>query len=106
MAALTVQSASLAGTAVSLAAAGASGDTFTNDGNTVLVVDNASGASIDVTVDSPTLCNQGEAHDVVVSVGAGAQKMIGPFPVDRFSTTVSVTYSATTSVTVAARKVA
>lgn len=105
MAVLTVQSSDLLGVVWTLAAA-ANGDNFPNDGNTALVVNNGSGASINVTIPSPTLCSQGAQHDLVVAVGAGVQKSIGPFPQARFGATVSPTYSSVTTITVAPRRIA
>ncbi|UCD57872.1 MAG: hypothetical protein JSV16_01815, partial [Candidatus Hydrogenedentota bacterium] len=58
-----------------------------------------------VTVDSQTACSQGYDHNAVVSVPASGEKMIGPFPKDRFNDTagkVQIAYSGVTSVTVAA----
>lgn len=105
--ALTVQVAdpsAAAGVTITLAAADATGNNFPNTGREVFVVNNGSGGSINVTVDSKTPCNQGADHDLVVAVGAGVQKMIGPFDPARYGSQVDITYSAVTSVTVAARK--
>lgn len=59
------------------------GDLFTNDGNTVLIVNNASGGSINVTFDAagaiaPDQANAFDA-DVVKPVAAGASRIFGPF---------------------------
>jgi hypothetical protein len=102
MAALTVQKLSLTGLNVATASAGAGGDTFTNDGKTVLEVTNGSGGSINVTVDSTRPCSYGADHNVVVAVPAAGSRRIGPFPVARFGDPVSVAYSDVTTVTVAA----
>lgn len=109
MAALTVQAVSLAGVVPSATAAAALGDTFVNDGRTFLKVINGAGAPINVTIDSVINCDQGEDHNVVVAVANGTTRYIGPFPPDRFnnaSGAVSVTYSAVTSITVGAFRVA
>lgn len=105
MATLNVQDIVLTGLAPSYAAASATGDDFVNDGRTFLHVKNGGTVSIDVTVDSVVPCNQGFNHDVIVSIAAGAEKMVGPFDVERFNDSdrkVKVTYSDVTSVTVAA----
>jgi len=105
MAVLTSQRFSTVGLAPTLTAAAAGGDSFTNDGNTYLIVKNASGASITVTVNSQALCNFGFDHDMVVTVNAGATQQIGPFTTSRYndaSGQVHWTYSAVTSVTVGA----
>jgi hypothetical protein len=105
MANLTVQKVVLTGLAPSYAAAAEGGDEFVNSGRVFIHVKNGSGGSIDITVDSQTPCNQGVDHNAVVAVGAGAEKMIGPFPKDRFNDTagkVQVTYSAFADLTIAA----
>lgn len=91
-----------------LAAASGGGDTFLNDGTLLLVVDNAGGAPITVTVDSLRASDYGTDEDIAVSVPAGSRTFLGPFDHGRFNTTaqtVGVTYSSVTSVTVAALKV-
>lgn len=107
MATLTVQESSPSGLVVSLAAADVAGDEFANAGKTYLDVHNASGGSITVTIVGQKVCNQGFLHDGGGSVADGVTKRFGPFPVDRFNDAdnlVQVTYSAVTSVTVAAVK--
>jgi hypothetical protein len=104
VAVLTTQTISQAGLGVTEVAAGAGGDKFTPGSSTLLQVKNASGGSINVTVDSQKTCDQGFDHNLVVAVPAGATRLIGPFPGKRFvgaDKKVSVAYSAVTSVTVA-----
>lgn len=105
MATLAKQTISgLTGQTVTPVAATSGGDQFANDGSTLLLVVNG-GTEIDVTINSQTACDQGSDHDVVVTVGAGATKYIGPFPKARFddgSGNVLITYEGVTSVTVAA----
>lgn len=105
MAALTVQSAALAGTALTYASAGGAGDTFVNNGRTVLYVKNTSLISAGtVTIDSVTPCDQGSDHNIAVALTANTEAMIGPFNEKRFNgsgQTVSVSYSGGT-ITVAA----
>lgn len=102
---LTLQQETLSGVAPNFVAATAGGDSFANDGNTSLRVKNGSASPITVTINSPTQCNMGFTHNVAVTVAAGAEQDIGPFPPSRFNDqygNVNVTYSASASVTVAA----
>jgi hypothetical protein len=108
MAALTIQSVGVAGTAVTFAAATVSGDTVRWSSDVVLRVKNGAGAPINVTIDDPNPCNHGftgAAHDLVVAVAAGAEVDI-PLGDERFKITstglVAVTYSSVTTITVAA----
>lgn len=105
MALLNVQKASLTGLAPSFSAASVGGDTFVNDGKTVLHVKNGGASEITVMVNSQQPCNYGFDHDLQVAVPASGERIIGPFRQDRFNDAngqVVVTYSDTTSVTVAA----
>ena len=104
---LTIQTITTAGTTITPVAAEVTGNYFLNDGRTFLRVVNGSGSPITVTVDSKLACSQGFDHDLSISVGAGITKDIGPFDYTRFCTDgyVHVTYSAVTTVTVAAVKV-
>lgn len=104
MAVLTPVNPGLTGGAEAFVAAAAGGDTFPNDGHTMLHVKNGGGAPINVTVDSKIPCNFGSDHDVVVSVPNAGERIIGPFDQSRFGTDVNITYSAVTTVTVAAIK--
>lgn len=105
MATLAVQVSSAGGLAPTYAAASAGGDDFPNTGREFLHVKNGSAASINATINSAQLCNYGFDHDVVVAVPAGGERIIGPFVPSRFGLSVGVTYSAVTSVTVAAVQV-
>lgn len=102
MATLTRSDAVLTGVVATYAAAAAGGDTFANDGNTVLHVKNGGASPITVTIDSVKLSNFGTDEDVVVTVANASDKLIGPFNVARFGRAPAVTYSAVTTVTVAA----
>ncbi|MBF0406470.1 MAG: hypothetical protein HQM10_03890 [Candidatus Riflebacteria bacterium] len=105
---ITVQSSGLSGLEATYEAANADGNTFTNDGKTLIHVKNGGGSDITVTVDSPVQCNQGFTHDPTVVVTAGENRFIGPFPPSRFNSEGkgSVSYSGVTDVTVAVIKVA
>jgi hypothetical protein len=108
MAALSIQTAVPAGIALSFASAASGGDTMVNDGKTVLIVKNASGSAITVTVTAKAACPLGSLHNISVSVANGAEQIIGPFLPAIYNNTsgaVEITYSSVTSVTVAALKV-
>lgn len=103
MALLTHQAPKLTGTAVTYAAASAGGDTLGRTTNGVLRVKNGGAGAVTVTVVTPGNTQYGQADpDIPVSVAAGAEVAIGPFP-DSLAVdgVISVTYSAVTSVTVA-----
>lgn len=105
MAVLTVQAPSMGGLEPVYTDAAASGDTFGNQGNVCLFVQNGGEATIDLTFVAQNKCNQGHLHDLKVSVEAGKEKVIGPFEPTRFNDTTSmvhVNYSAVDSVKVAA----
>lgn len=77
-------------------------DTLTpNNGNSYYHVKNAGASPDTVTVDSVAPCSYGFDHDYSVSVPAGSERLIGPFPVSRFGVNVNVTHSFITSVTAA-----
>lgn len=104
MALLSAVTASLQGTTVTYAAAGAGGDTFAYGRNTEFRVKNGSGGSITVTLVVPGNTQFGQAQpDLPITIGAGVEKSIGLARglVDGATGTISVTYSAVTSVTVA-----
>lgn len=104
MAELTLQVVSLAGVTPSYVAANAGGDTFVNNGRVLFHVKNGGGASITVTFTATGSYLGVDLEDVAVSVGAGSEKVVGPFPPGAFNSSgsVGVGYSAVTSVTVAA----
>lgn len=104
MATLTPSTASLSGVVLPSTAAGVSGDKFAADGRNVLIVNNGSGSSINVTITSQAVAGPGLAKtDLVVAVANGVTKVIGPFPPGAFADSngqVNVAYSSATSVTV------
>lgn len=102
---LTIQKSTTNGLETTFAPASVAGDSFTNDGKTILRVKNGDVADKTITIDSPIACNHGFTHDVAVVVTAGEERDIGPFLRNRFNDEngkVNVTYSAVTSVTIAA----
>jgi len=108
MALLTVQAASLTGLEMTTTAAAELGDTFVNDGRTVLYVNDNGTTAPTVTISSLVDCDQGETHDITVTVTSGEDRFIGPFPMNRFNDSsglVSVTYDDHTDVLVAVMSV-
>lgn len=102
MAALTVQQINLSGVAMTANSAAAGGDTFANDGRTYFKAINGDVSSTNITFVTPQTVSSAAlaVSDLVVAVAASADKVIGPFPVETFGSTVSVTYSSVTSLTV------
>jgi hypothetical protein len=75
-------------------AEGTTADTFTNTGREFLHVKCPTGNSdLIVTVDCDVACDHGFDHDVVFKVPATEERMVGPFPVAWFGSTVVVTYT-------------
>lgn len=97
-----------------LAAATGGGDSFFMTGRDLLVVNNASGAPITVTISTVVAAvpdNFGvtnAAHDKTFSVAAGKTAILGPFSRFRFADAngnAQVTYSGVTSLTVGVLRV-
>jgi hypothetical protein len=109
MADLTVQAASLGGILPTYAAAAGGGDTFFNDGKTLFHIKNGDASGMIATFDDVQSSSPAEAvafdPDVDVSVGATSEQLIGPFPTNRFGTSVAVSYDSVTTLTVAAIRV-
>jgi len=105
MATLTTAAITPAGTDPAFVAATGAGDKVVPGDTTYLHVKNASGVSVTVTVTAVGLCSQGSAHNSVVVVPTVSDRIIGPIS-SRFAAVsdglAAVTYSAVTSVTVAA----
>lgn len=106
MAQLTVQQIAQTGLVPALVAAGAGGDSFEPNEHTFLIVKNGSGSSINVTIDTTATAFGQPIANEVIAVAAGATSYIGPWPpaeVEQPGTGLcDVTYSAVTTVTVAA----
>jgi hypothetical protein len=88
-----------------LVAATGGGDTAPNDGNTALEILNGSGAPITLTVAAIAPCSFGTVHNAAYPIAAGERRLVGPFRMDRFGSTLTITYSAVTSVTIGARRI-
>lgn len=67
------------GAVLALAAANVDGHSIPGGGDTVLIVNNGSGGSINVTIQTAATEDGLAIADQVVAVGAGVQKVIGPF---------------------------
>lgn len=80
----------------------ANGNTFANDGHTVLMINNGSGSGLDVTFTIPAgPLSAGQSISKVVEVGNAKHALMGPFPVGLYSSTVRVGWESGTSVTAA-----
>lgn len=109
MAAITPQVMSLSGVAPTYNAASSGGDTFLNDGRTYAHFKNGAGSAITVTFDAvadvtDNALGEFAPPDLVVTVPAGGEKIVGNFPPARFNGStgnVSMSYSSATSLTVA-----
>lgn len=105
MATLAYQQSKIIGTELTFVAASAGGDKVAPADRGALLVRNGDASAKTVTVVTPGSTKYAQADpDVAVVVAAGATAVIGPFPQDLGGTDglVSITYSAVTSVTVAA----
>jgi hypothetical protein len=102
MAVLTVQEISRTGLNPSYSSAAGGGDTVPNDEITFLHIKNGSGASIDVTIQTPGTVDGLAITDRQVTVPASGERMIGPFPASVYSATLTLSYSGVTSLTIAA----
>lgn len=107
----TITPVTTSGSALGYAAASVGGDTVAFGTTTTrhILVRNASGSTITVTLTAVSPCNQGVLHNQVVSCPVGDTPIIPSSAViDSGSTTpanrgnVGLTYSANTSITVAA----
>jgi len=107
MANISPQQIAITGLAYTLAAAVGPDTIINNDGaNVFLHVKNTDAASRTLTFDDTGSAAPAGASafnaDVAVVVPNGTERMIGPFPISRFTESVVITYSAVTNVTVAA----
>ena len=99
------------GITVAMTAANVNGHSIDGGGDTILLVNNGSGASINVTIQTAATTDGLAVADQVVAVAVGALKAIGPFRSATYDRAagdtdggkVYVDFSAVTTVTCAAR---
>lgn len=111
MAELTLQQITEAGGAVTYSSAAEAGDTADNSGNTFLHIKNGSGGSITVTITAQTTTVENTIYgdltkaNASIAVEGSGEAFIGPFKPAAFNDTdseIAITYSAVTSLTIAA----
>lgn len=81
---VTTQAITRAGLAPVLTAPNADGDVI-DVGRVAIYVNNASGGSINVTVQTPVTVDGLTVEDPVIAVAAGTVKLIGPLPARLFA---------------------
>ena len=99
---ITATSVLVTGTTDTLASANVDGYTIANPSERMWIeVNNGSGGSINVTIETVVTEDGLDLPDRVVAVGAGVRKKIGPFKRTTHNTSgkVKVTFSAVTTVT-------
>jgi hypothetical protein len=108
--ALAVQEINRDGLDPAQTAANADGHSVVNDGKRTMVhVLNGGVGSINVTFKTPGAVDGNEVSDRVEAVGAGADKIFGPFPAADYNQsdgTLHVDFSGVTTVTCAAMRLA
>lgn len=111
MAELTVQQITEDGAAATYVAANSGGDTADNNGNLFLHIKNGGGSSITATITAQTTTVNSGAYgeltkaNAAVTVEASGEAFIGGFAPAAFNdgnSEIAITYSAVTSVTIAA----
>ena len=104
MATLTATPITRAGIDIAGVQPGAGGDEFVNTGKELVLINNASGGSIDVTLDIKSTVDGAAVTDPVVAVADGVTKAFGPFQKSYYNDTTNdrakVTCSAQTGVTI------
>lgn len=99
---LSVTSIARTGITDTLTAANVDGHTIANNGTMWFEVLNGSGGSIDVIVGPSDTVDGLAVTPRTVAVAAAARKKFGPYPKAHYGSTVTVTFSAVTTVTVGA----
>lgn len=100
--ALSVTSLARTGIADALTAANVDGHTIVNNGSMWFEVLNGSGGSINVIMAISKTVDGLAVSSRTVAVAAGARKKFGPFPKTDYGSSITVTFSAVTTVTVGA----
>jgi len=106
MAEYAVYTSAVSGTTITKSTP-ANGDTFTNDGNTVLIVESSNGSTVtfDV-VTTQTVETDLDVEDRTESIATGTTEVYGPFSIEIYGTTITLqNWSSTTNVTIYALKV-
>ena len=106
MALIPTQTISQGGLQPSLQAASSGGDTYQPSSSTFLQIKNGSGSQITVTVVTTATAYGQPISNIALAVPAGAEVFAGPFDPGEVqqpgSTLANLTYSAVTSLTIAA----
>ena len=106
MATVAVQPITRTGLEAAYSAASGGGDKFRPGKHTFLHIVNGGGSDITATIATPATVQGMAVADVAVTVTAGEERFVGPFPPELFAATAdglaSVAWSGTTSVTFAA----
>ena len=111
MPALAPEKVTEAGLVATYTAANAGGDTFENDGKTIIHAKNGSGSPITVTVAAETAATEKAGFgtltkaNAAMSVAAGGEEFLGPFPTIAFGRIADLTYSDVTSLTIAVLRI-
>lgn len=103
--ALSVQEPSIAGLNPAMTAANVDGHSVPGSGDILIEVSNASGGAVAVTIPTPATVGGLAVADGGGSIPAGQRRIFGPFRADlcnQSDGTVSIDFSAVTSVTCAA----
>ena len=101
MAALTIQAVVKDGLEATFASADAGGDTFANTGAEFVHIKNGGGSQITLTIATSKTVDGLTVPDRTVAIPAGEERYVGPLLTDTHGSTVSLSYSAVTSVTLA-----
>jgi hypothetical protein len=109
MADLTVETVARTGLNATYVACSAGGDAVLNTGVDCVLVKNGSGSSITVTVVTQDTVDGNAVADRTVVIPAGEERIIGPFrggvTYNDVDNKVQLTYSAVTSLTIAALRI-
>lgn len=100
--ALTVQRITRSGIVPTFESANVDGNSFTNNGKQWIHVKNSDASAHNVTVQTPATLHGLAVADLTVSVGAGSELMLGPFPQSTFGGEVLIDYASVTGMTVGA----
>lgn len=80
MATITAQTPARSANPITFSNAEAGGDKFLNTGREYLIIRNAGGSPVNVTVTTPVTTDGLAVSDRVIAIGAGATHFLGPWP--------------------------